>query len=462
LLQNILKNIANLSIRSKLLLGYIAAFVIFLAISSLIVYPIIKKSIEANIESELNNSTNTILNMVKASADASIKNYLRAVAEKNKDIVEQSYELYKQCILSEHDAKERAASILLSQRIGETGYIYCLDSKGIIQVHPVKALLEADLTKYGFIQEQLRKKEGYIEYDWKNPGESRTRPKALYMTYFKQWDWIISASSYREEFTQLVNIDNFRESILSIRFGKTGYPYIIDTKGNIIVHPILTGNLYNAIDSKGRAFVKEMVKEKSGKIFYTWRNPNEKKYREKLVIFNYLPEFDWIVASSSYVEEFYEPLKQVRYIITGITIMVLFLLFFLTFFYSSYILKNLNKLTEGFHKVGQGDFGVRIVKSSNDEIGMLSEYFNELMGKLDTYNNSLQLEIQVRKQSEEALKNSKRQLIDIINFLPDVTFAINLEGQVIIWNQAAEEYTGIKASYMLNKGNYEYAIHQRK
>ena len=36
---------------------------------------------------------------------------------------------------------------LLSQTIGTTGYIYCINSRGIIQVHPKPALLGANLGK---------------------------------------------------------------------------------------------------------------------------------------------------------------------------------------------------------------------------------------------------------------------------------------------------------------------------
>jgi len=70
----------------------------------------------------------------------------------------------------------------------------------------------------------------------------------------------------------------------------------------------------------------------------------------------------------------------------------------------------------------------------------------------------LQLEIQEHKQTEETLKDSERRLADIINLLPDPTFAINLEGEVIIWNRGAEEFTGIKSEDMLGKDNYEYAL----
>ncbi|MEI6840781.1 MAG: PAS domain S-box protein [Methanomicrobiales archaeon] len=63
-----------------------------------------------------------------------------------------------------------------------------------------------------------------------------------------------------------------------------------------------------------------------------------------------------------------------------------------------------------------------------------------------------------RKQVEEALRETERRLEDIINFLPDATFAIDDEGRVIAWNRAIEEMTGVRAKDMLGKGNYEYAL----
>jgi PAS domain S-box-containing protein len=70
----------------------------------------------------------------------------------------------------------------------------------------------------------------------------------------------------------------------------------------------------------------------------------------------------------------------------------------------------------------------------------------------------LQREIQGHKQTEETLKDSEQRLADIINLLPDATFAIDLQGKVIIWNRAAEEFTGIKSEDMLGKGKYEHAL----
>jgi len=82
----------------------------------------------------------------------------------------------------------------------------------------------------------------------------------------------------------------------------------------------------------------------------------------------------------------------------------------------------------------------------------------QLHKQLEDQNVQLQQEISVRKQAEEALRESERRLYDIIDFLPDATFAIDRMGKVIAWNRAMEEMTGVKAGDMLGKGDYEYSM----
>lgn len=123
-----------MKIRHKLLLGYSTIFIFSSILASTTIYHFVRKAIEANIESELQNSTTAILNMVRNAANVSIKNYLRAVAEKNRDIAGDYYRQYQQGQLSEALAKELVRKVLLSQAIGKTGYIYCLSSDGIIEL----------------------------------------------------------------------------------------------------------------------------------------------------------------------------------------------------------------------------------------------------------------------------------------------------------------------------------------
>jgi len=56
------------------------------------------------------------------------------------------------------------------------------------------------------------------------------------------------------------------------------------------------------------------------------------------------------------------------------------------------------------------------------------------------------------------IEEEKQRLSDIIDFLPDATFAIDMEGKVIAWNRAIEEMTGVLKEDIMNKGDYVYAI----
>jgi len=62
------------------------------------------------------------------------------------------------------------------------------------------------------------------------------------------------------------------------------------------------------------------------------------------------------------------------------------------------------------------------------------------------------------RHAMDALRESERRMSDIIDFLPDATFAIDREGKVIAWNRAIEEMTGVRKTEVIGKGNYAYAI----
>ena len=437
------RRFADLRIRYKLLISYSTVFLLTLTIGTIIIFFFVKSSLEENIESELKNTTQTILNMVRTSASVSIKNHLRAVAEKNREIAQHFYEKALAGTISMEDAQHQTREVMLSQTIGKTGYIYCIDSHGVIQIHPENELIQADLSPHGFITDQMARKVGYLEYNWKNPGEKQPRPKALYMTYFEPWDWIISVTSYRNEFRELVNVDDFRDSILSIVFGKTGYIYVLDLEGNLIVHPSLEGNYYDATDVTGLRFIQELCKRKNGKIIYSWAAPGESKAREKLVIFNYIPEYEWIVASSSFLEEFYAPLKTISHLILATVVISFILVLPLTSRISSSITNPLRELMERFAIGAKGDISVRLKPRSRDELGMLASYFNTFMEQLEAYSESLKTTIAESREAEQEMARMRHYLKNFVDAMPSVLVGVDRQGRVTQWNRSAQRMTGI-------------------
>ena len=428
----------KLSVRSRLLYGYSLTFLLTIAIGSLGLFFFARNTIEKNIERELDNSNRSILNMVQIAADTSIRNHLRGVAEKNLDNVRFFYGKFKDGVLTEQEARKRAEEILLSQTIGKTGYIYCINSLGIITVHPNKELDGADLSRYRFIQEQKETKKGYIEYEWANPGEEAKRDKALYMVYFEPWDWIISVSSYRDEFKDLFGVQDFQKSILSLNFGKTGYSYVIDTKGNLVIHPKLQGtNIFDSEDSSGRKFIQELCRQKNGKIIYPWKNPEDREPREKLVIFNYIKDLDWIVASSSYLNEFYGPLKTANYAILMTSVVTLVVFLFVTWRISASISRPLDELTDRLASGTAGDLSGRMDIEWGGELGNLASYFNRFMER--TQNAEAEL-----LESEEKYRSIFERAVGGI-------FQIDSNGRFVNANPSMARVLGYSSPELLTK-----------
>ena len=56
------------------------------------------------------------------------------------------------------------------------------------------------------------------------------------------------------------------------------------------------------------------------------------------------------------------------------------------------------------------------------------------------------------------LQESRQHFADIINFLPDATYAIDSGNRVIIWNRAMEEMTGVCATDIIGQGDHAYAL----
>lgn len=63
-----------------------------------------------------------------------------------------------------------------------------------------------------------------------------------------------------------------------------------------------------------------------------------------------------------------------------------------------------------------------------------------------------------QKLAREKLLAAHKQLLDILELLPDATLVIDHGGKVIAWNRAMEEMTGLPKEEMIGRGDYVYAV----
>ena len=115
----------------------------------------------------------------------------------------------------ENPAAERRAfnelkARINAKRVGQTGYIYCMDRKGNLMIHPEaegQNIYDArDSNGVPFIAEMCRQLEGWIRYPWQNPGEDKPRSKIVRYLHYQPWDWIVAVGSYEDEFYRETNL----------------------------------------------------------------------------------------------------------------------------------------------------------------------------------------------------------------------------------------------------------------
>ena len=116
------------------------------------------------------------------------------------------------------------------------------------------------------------------------------------------------------------------------------------------------------------------------------------------------------------------------------------------------IVTRLRKLVRVSRELGRGNLEVRTgIDHETDELGWLAKSFDKMADSLEDKEAG-------RRLAEDALRESQQKLADIIEFLPDATFVIDLEGKVIAWNRALEEMTGISKKDMIGQGDRAYTI----
>jgi diguanylate cyclase (GGDEF)-like protein/PAS domain S-box-containing protein len=425
---------------------FLLIFALALSITGWVIYSLVRETVEENIRNELTSSTEAIRTMVRNTADVSIRTHLQAIAVNNLAILKGFDQQVKRGEITEKAAKELSMNILLSQTIGLTGYTYALTGKGILAVHPNEKLKNLDISSQWISQKQQEKKEGYLEYEWKNPGEDHERAKALYMVYFKSWDWIISVSSYRDEFKSLLNIDDFKAGINSFNFGTRGYAFILSGQGEIILHPRLSGTIHDQT-IQNRSPLTQMLQEKNGQLNYRLQEPGETHQREKIVIYKYIPELDWIVASAAYLDEIHKPLLRLRNIILSTIIITLSLILPLSFYLGTAITRPITLLTRRMSSAAEGDYDVLAEENALGEVGILARHFNNYIARLKRSTEQLENEISDRIRAEQQLKLFAKVFENALEGI-SITDAT---GNIIAINQSFSHITGYKASDVLYK-----------
>ncbi|MBN2211766.1 MAG: methyl-accepting chemotaxis protein [Sedimentisphaerales bacterium] len=154
--------------------------------------------------------------------------------------------------IPQEDVKELRQAIMAT-KVGETGYVYVLDTAGhyvissggkrdgedISQAKDADGVLfiqeiceKAKKSKSGEIFEQL--------YPWKNKDDNAARLKVVRLMYFEDWDWVIGAGSYLEEFQEAArNVQAINRQSLAV----LGIVFCISAGISIVIWLLISGRI---------------------------------------------------------------------------------------------------------------------------------------------------------------------------------------------------------------------------
>ncbi|HPJ38439.1 MAG TPA: cache domain-containing protein [Spirochaetota bacterium] len=205
--------------------------------------------------------------------------------------------------------------------------------------------------------------------------------------------------------------------IRNLRYGSMNkdYFWINDMHPNMVMHPYRTDlegtDITEYVDPTGKhlfvEFVKVVRKHDSGFVMYMWQLHDRTDIIVPKISFvmGFAP-WGWIIGTGIYIED----IKERIAVITNKLNRAFLAIFVLIFIISLFI-------------IIQGIIGEKR-----------------------------------RRKAEWALVESEQLLRKIIEFLPDATLVIDKDEQIIAWNKAMEEMTGISSHEMIGRGNYEYAV----
>ncbi|MFP4375066.1 MAG: cache domain-containing protein [Spirochaetaceae bacterium] len=201
------------------------------------------------------------------------------------------------------------AERLLDISVADSGYIYVIDGDGRVVIHPDADTQGRVVPEVEPVRTQLEKRRGYIEYSWRNSFEPSPQPKALYMDEHERLGWIVSASSYRSEFVQLVDRGRVTDMIETVLPGVEAYSVVVDSSGRFVFHPEYEGRRMTEFfgDSEAERLKDVMFSEEKGRLRYSWPVRPGGRRRPKMMLTRYLPAFDWAVATTVYLDSLLRP-----------------------------------------------------------------------------------------------------------------------------------------------------------
>ncbi|ANG63757.1 PAS sensor protein [Marinobacterium aestuarii] len=419
-----------------------AIFLAFYAYS----VPLIQKKV---FEIERNNSRTTLNNIFELASQmhVSVEDYrnrtldshqqrLKAVVALTAMHIDESLAQARQLNIPPDQARARLFERLRSFSYGRGDYIWIADYDSVLLSHPEEALHNQsalDLRDSDgnsiiprIVALATQEGEGFYRYKWHRLGESRSLDKYSYVKNFPDWGFVVGAGVYLDDIDAEVQqqtaqaLQKLRSGLLELRIAQTGYMYIFDGDGNMLIHPNANLDGTNFLGLQDPVTLRPIstelmeVAESGEELYYKWDKPSDPGHYvyDKLALVRYLPGFDWYIGSSVYVDELRSSSQVLTDRILTMALVAMLAAILLAFIFVNWVTRPIRRLSETAQRVSDGELSAKSGIRRDDELGLLAHSFDRMVDQLRGNIHTLDAKVQARTRDLEATNSQLLGAVD--------------------------------------------------
>lgn len=183
-----------------------------------------------------------------------------------------------------------------------------------------------------------------------------------------------------------------KKEVSSIKLGDSGYVYIMDSKGTLILHPTRQGqSLGNEDFVKAMIANKQNVVDKPAKMSYIWEG------NEAVAYYMYFPPLDWIIASRVNPADFTGPIDDIRNAIIIILIASIAIGALVSILFGRSIARRMGNLVNLGNQVMEGEINAASralenesgAQAGGDEISEVTKAFGGVVNTIQQFSDEV-------------------------------------------------------------------------
>ncbi|WCE30885.1 bifunctional diguanylate cyclase/phosphodiesterase [Vibrio sp. SCSIO 43137] len=201
------------------------------------------------------------------------------------------------------------------------GYYFIYKMDGVNVLHPILPHMEGtsrwDMqdSRGAYITRDViniarHKDEGFHRWWFFKPGDNEQDYEKLgFIKYFAPLDMMIGTGEYIEDFEREVQ-HKLLSWISEIRYGNTGYLFIVNGDGNIIAHQnknLIGVNALGFVDQTGNEYIKQIIstaKKGGGFVrYFSSFTPESVSNSEKISYVRWFGAWHWVIGTGFYLSE---------------------------------------------------------------------------------------------------------------------------------------------------------------